>query len=314
MFVVGAVVILAAVAVLLTYPLWRKSQEIMAMGHEADQDQERVELEIEKQTLLSSLAELDQDLAQGRLLEDDHRRLKAINEHQLVEVLNKQDAFSRKSPGRSRPKSERLSIRSVDMRWTVSFVLGLLVIGAASGLYTYVNGIIGLEAQKTAMEQQGQAVAGGQGMPNPLEMVARLEKRLAENPNDLQGQIMAGRSYMTLQRIGEAKKAWAKVIELEPGNHEAHYYLGLILLNTTQPGDPRIYQEALSHFDIALVKVPREPAVLWYRGVALVHLGRYSEADESWTNAFQNLPPGSEDAEFVKKQLQSLRAGNLPQF
>ena len=202
------------------------------------------------------------------------------------------------------------------MYWLSPIILGLVVWGGASGIYSYVTGTIGLEAKRVAQEQQGQSSAsggsGGQGMPNPLEMVARLEARLRENPNDLQGQIMAGRSYMALERLDDAKRAWSKVIELNRRDHEAHYNLGLILLQTKDTTDSRIFEEALAHFDTALMNVPREPVVLWYRGVALVHLKRYREADESWTSAYQNLPPGSEDAEFVKQALQNLRAGNPP--
>jgi cytochrome c-type biogenesis protein CcmH len=196
------------------------------------------------------------------------------------------------------------------MSWVSAVTLGFLVLGSSSGIYSYLHWKEG--EQRLAMERQGQGQ--GQGMPNPLEMVARLEQRLRENPNDLQGQIMAGRSYLALQRIEEARSAWSKVLELDPKNYEAHYNLGVILISSAEPGHLKNYEEALEHLNTALVKVPREPAVLWYKGVALVHLQRFSEADESWTTAFQNLAPGTEDAELVKQALQSLRAGTTPRF
>ncbi|HEX9759206.1 MAG TPA: hypothetical protein VGB26_15635, partial [Nitrospiria bacterium] len=74
------------------------------------------------------------------------------------------------------------------------------------------------------------------------------------------------------------------------------------------------YENALTHLEKALVKFPREPALLWYKGLALVHLQRFSEADESWTTAFQNLAPGTEDSKMVKQALQSLREGRAPSF
>lgn len=196
------------------------------------------------------------------------------------------------------------------MKWAGSAALSLVVIGTAAGIYGYIHGKIGLEAQKRVAEQGG--VPGSQGMPNPAEMVARLEKRLQENPNDLQGQVMAGRSYMTLQRIDDARKAWSKVVELDYGNYEGHFFLGLIQIQTAPPDDPKSSEEALSHFETALVKMPRDPAMLWYKGVALLRLKQYALVDRSWTEAFQNLQPGTEDAEFVKKALQSLRAGSPP--
>jgi hypothetical protein len=78
--------------------------------------------------------------------------------------------------------------------------------------------------------------------------------------------------------------------------------------------DPQLFQQALDHFDIAYVKLPQEPALLWYRGIVYVHLKRFKDADDSWTAAYQNLQPGSEDAEFVRKALEQLRAGTPPLF
>lgn len=312
MFAVIVSMILTGVIIFLSFPLWWRPSSAISIGLEASLDQERIDLEIEKQILLSSLSELDLDLAQGRLTLSDHQRLKTIDENRLVRILDKLDLLLKESQGASLLKPAPARQRSGMMKWAGSVAVSLLVAGSAFVLYAYINGKIGLEAQRIAMERE--SPSGGQGMPNPLEMVARLEQRLRANPNDLEGQIMAGRSYMALQRLEEAQKAWSIVLEMDSGNHEAHYYLGLILLNTARRDDPRIFEEALNHFETALVKVPSEPAVLWHKGMALVYLKRYSEADESWTAAFQNLPPDSEDAEFVKKQLQSLRAGTLSQF
>jgi cytochrome c-type biogenesis protein CcmH len=312
MFAFAVGVILTAVVVLLAYPFWRKSNTAMPLNIGASPDQERMDLEMEKQRILTSISELNHEYAQGRLALADYQRLRTTDEHRLVQVLDRLDQFAKVQPPPT-PGIESLPPRQRLMPWMGPVVLSLVVVGSASGIYSYVNGRIGLEAQKSAREQ-AQSGAPQQGMPNPIEMVARLEARLRENPNDLQGQIMAGRSYMALQRFEDAKKAWSKVVDLDQRNHEAHYHLGLILLQEGDNVDPRIYEEALNHFDAALINVPREPAVLWYRGVALVHLQRYPEADESWTTAYQNLSPGSEDAEFVKQALQNLRAGNAPLF
>jgi cytochrome c-type biogenesis protein CcmH/NrfG len=313
MFALAVGVILSAVVVLLAYPFWRKSDTFTPLNIGASPDQERMDLEMEKHRILISVSELDHEYAQGRLAPADYQRLKTTDEHRLVKILDRLDQWVKVQP----PPTPRLKVRPPKhplTPWVGPVALGLLVVGTASGIYSYVNGKIGLAAQKAASEGQTQSGSLPQGTPNPAEMVARLEARLRENPNDLQGQIMAGRSYMALQRFEDAKRAWSKVAELDPRNHEAHYHLGLILLQEADNADPKAYEQALAHFDTALINVPREPAVLWYRGVALVHLKRYREADESWTTAYQNLPPGSEDAEFVKQALENLRAGNAPQF
>ena len=318
MFGFTVAVILMGTVLFLAYPFWRKSDIPIPLDHGTLQEQERTDLEMEKQRILASLSELENEHAQERLSPADYQRLKVTDEHRLVKVLDRLDALPHPSKAEDlslRPQLKPRPLRRQMIHWAGPVVLGLLVVGSATGLYSFVNGRIGLEAQRAAAERQAQSASGGarQGMPNPVEMVARLEARLRQNPDDLQGQIMAGRSYMALERFEDAQKAWSKVIELDRRNHEAHYNLGLILLQTNT-SDPKVYEEALAHFDAALMNVPREPAVLWYRGVALVHLKRYREADENWTTAYQNLSPGSEDAEFVKQALQSLRAGNPPLF
>jgi cytochrome c-type biogenesis protein CcmH len=183
----------------------------------------------------------------------------------------------------------------------------VVVLIASSSLYAYIQW---KQMQAfAAMQTRG---GGGPGMPDPRQMVERLEARLRANPNDLEGQIMAGRSYTALQRMPEAKQAWTKVLELAPRNYEAHYSLGVLMIEMRKFDDPELFKAALAHFDAALVNVPMEPGVNWYRGLALWYLKHYSETDAAWTIAAQNLPPGSEDAEFVKAALMKLRAGQVP--
>jgi cytochrome c-type biogenesis protein CcmH len=303
------VLILTVVVLFLMYPFWRSKGVMTPLSDQTSVDQQRADLEMEKQRILVSLSELENEHAQGRMAASDYQRLKATDEHRLVKVLDQLDHLTLAAPS-SKPNSSKPAVQPTLARMA-PVVLAVAVAGGASGIYWYVHGKIGLEARRASSESQ--AVAGS-GVPNPAEMVARLETRLRQNPNDLQGQIMAGRSYMALQRFEDAQKAWVKVVELDRRNHEAHYSLGLILLQTQQTADPKMYEEALGHFDEALINIPREPAVLWYRGVALVHLRRFQEADDSWTTAYQNLSPGSEDAEFVKQALQNLREGKNPLF
>ncbi|HEY4486039.1 MAG TPA: tetratricopeptide repeat protein [Nitrospiria bacterium] len=311
MFIVITAILLVLIAAGLSYPLVKKATTPIPMGPDAARDQERIDLEIEKQTLFHSLSELDMESAQNRLTPDDYRRLKAVDEYRLGRLLEKMDAIQSGTPPAPVSKSKARPARSGIAVWLVPGALTTVVLGIAALLYSHLNGIIGMDAQMAAARRAASSPQG-QGMPNPVEMVARLEKRLKENPNDLEGQIMAGRSYMTLQRMDDALKAWNKVVELDRGNHEAHYFLGYMLLQSGTRDDLERNEMALNHFETALVKVPRDPAVLWYKGVALLRLGRNGQADQSWTEAFQNLAPGTEDAEYVKKSLQDLRAGRPP--
>ncbi|MEK6560688.1 MAG: tetratricopeptide repeat protein, partial [Nitrospirota bacterium] len=86
--------------------------------------------------------------------------------------------------------------------------------------------------------------------------------------------------------------------------------LGYLMIETADSGDPRSFEQAIRHLDAALLLSPGLPAALYYKGVALTHLKRYDEAEDSWKSALQGLPPGGEDAEFVKDALRKLKSEN----
>ena len=305
MFMVIVALLLAAVIATLSYPFWRKAATHFLLGPAAEQDQERVDLELEREILLSSLAELHVECEREKLSTKDYEQFKASDERRLLQILDRLEFLNPSTPSpRHRPATAQ---PRTTLRWSSAVLVALIVVAGTSGVYGY----LGWKQEQTLVAARQQM---GQGMPDPREMVARLETRLRDDPNDLQGQLMVGRSYMALDRIDDATKAWAKVIELDPRNAEGNFQTGLILLTTRKIDDPKIFQQALSHFDIAFIQLPQEPALLWYRGIAQVHLQRYSEADESWTTAYQNLQPGSEDAEFVRTSLENLRAGKPPLF
>ncbi|MEW6325316.1 MAG: hypothetical protein AB1515_08015 [Nitrospirota bacterium] len=301
---VGLAIVTAA---LLVFPFWRRQDRTSSFQLDSAADQDRIDLELEREILLSSLAELEVDRVREKLPADDYERLKATDERRLLQVLEQLDALAAAEAPAPPPPTRAKPARSRIPHWAASLAILLVVIGGAAAIHMK---LLGLEEARLAAAQRQM----GAGMPDPREMVARLEARLRDNPNDLEGQVMAGRSYMVLDRIEEAKRAWAKVLELDPKNAEANFNWGVILLTTRKLDDPALFQEALDHFNVAFVKLPQEPALLWYRGIAFVHLRRYADADDSWTTAYQNLQPGSEDANFVRQALEQLRAGNPPLF
>lgn len=304
------VVLIAGVLFALVWPLRNRAASPILLGAEAVRDQERIDLELEREILLSSLAELEVDRVREKLATHDYDRLKATDERQLLRVLERLDALTAPetaAPAPRRAAGPTLPSPRSSLHWAATTAVVLVVLGGGAGLYLRLFAV--QQARADAVQQQL-----GQGMPDPKQMVARLEARLRENPNDLQGQIMAGRSYMALERTGDALQAWAKVIELDSKNAEAHFNVAVILLSTRKTDDPKLFQEAMEHLDIAYVKLPQEPALLWYRGIVFVHQQRYSDADAAWTAAYQNLQPGSEDSKFVKQALEQLRAGKPPLF
>ncbi len=300
-FLIPFLIVLSIVVFALTLPFWRRDPSPISFGLDDDRAQEKADLQVERGILSQSLQELEMERAQGRMELADYERLKATDEHRLLQLLDRLDILKEAGQRDDLNAQETAALRK---GWIPAIASGLVVLLASIGIY----GILQMQAAQKLMEVEAQ-MGGG---PNPMEMVARLEKRLKENPDDLQGQIMAGRSYQALGRTADAQQAWEKVLELDPEQHEARYNYGVLLIDTRKIDDPKLFQEALNHFDMVLADLPNQPAVNWYRGIALWYLDRRQETDAAWSLAAQNMEPGTEDLAFVKESLIKLRAGQEP--
>ena len=301
-FFIVCLTILIGVIAGISAPFWRKDPTASELiRQEAEEDQERADLSVEREVLLQSIQELDVELAQGRLEQEDYERLKATDEQRLLGVLDRLETLA----VTSRPSSSSKQAGKPGSAWGSAIAVSLVVVTLSVGIYSFlqwrtINRLVGIQTDRAAQ------------LPDPREMVARLEARLKENPDDVQGQMMAGRSYMVLERTDDAKNAYEKVLALDPRNHEAHYNLGVIMIEERKFDDPKVFEAALKHFDLVLVDRPNAPGVNWYKGLALWYLKRYRETEEFWATAYKILDPGSQDAEFVKQALAKLRNGETP--
>lgn len=290
----------------LIIPFLKKSTLTLVDYQAAAIDEQQVNFEIERRTIAASLLELEVDFGQGRVSEEDYQQHKLAFEHRLLTILDDFEKLNKETSKKSKQKMP--SIPSTGKVWVTMIVLGILVGAGSTGAYQLVQWK--LERAVVSADNRGGMPTGGP--IDPKVMVARLEKKLKENPDDLQGQLMIGRSYMAMERWDDAQKAWTKVLELDPRNYSAHYRLGEIILSNPKTGSRDESERALAHFDQALVFVPQDASILWARGIALLQLGRGFEADEAWTEAFQYIPRGSPESDMVKKALDDLRGGKMP--
>ena len=280
-FIIICFVILIIVLAAISSPFWKKDPTTPELiSQEAAEDQERADLSVEREVLRQSLQELDVELAQGRLEQEDYDRLKATDERRLIDVLDRLEALA----ATQTHESSTEQTKKTGTAWGSAITASLIVLVLSVGIYSFlqwrtINRLVDVQAQMATPQ-----------VSDPREMVARLETRLKENPDDVQGQMMAGRSYMALNRVDDAKKAYEKVLELDARNHEAHYNLGIIMIEERKFDDPKIFEAALKHFDVVLVDLPNQPGVNWYKGKALWFLKRHRETEEFWATAYRIFP------------------------
>jgi cytochrome c-type biogenesis protein CcmH len=183
---------------------------------------------------------------------------------------------------------------------TVAAAAAVLILAAAAGLYPlWSNWHWNVSAQNPA--------AG----PDVAAMVAKLETHLREDPNDLTGWVMLGRSYVALERMDDAIVAYDHAHRLDAGNAEAALGLGEAM--SLRAGG-NITPEAAKLFEQALAIEPGNPKALLYGGFAAAARGDVAAARNRWL-ALKEMHPPAQIEQLLDARIAELgpaEAGNAP--
>jgi cytochrome c-type biogenesis protein CcmH len=256
-------------------------------------------LEQLRERLLAQLRELDVEEADrnvdGQIAVDERARLDA----ELARVLR--DLETSPPPP---PVSESASARPV---WLATvFVLVLLLPLVSISLYFLTSvGALKQLAQTPAASPASVPVAGGEVPPMAREMVARLEKRLKEQPNDPQGWARLGRSYDVLGRDEDAGSAYARAYQLASEDPEIISAYGAFLMSRDQS---RMSAETVGLFRKLHKIEPNHAGALWALGFASYQEQNFSEAIDYWNQLLKLLPPDSEVVPQLKHAIDSARS------
>ncbi len=174
----------------------------------------------------------------------------------------------------------------------------VLVPLVALGLYSQLGGLDVAERVRTA---GGVAGPGGEGqMPSVEEMVARLEQRLQETPEDAQGWWMLGRSYAVMRRYEAAARAYERARQIlgdDPDLLAAEAEVMALARGGDLSGEP---SELIRR---ALAANPDHPRALWLAGFAAAQAGDRDGALDAWRHLLTLLPPGDEGVALVEAQI-----------
>ncbi|MCH8335579.1 MAG: hypothetical protein IIC61_06770 [Proteobacteria bacterium] len=141
-------------------------------------------------------------------------------------------------------------------------------------------------------------------MPGVEEMVNSLARRLQQNPDDLAGWKMLGRSYLQIRNFQAAVTAFERAVEIEGGrNGQTLADLGeVILLGDEQ----RMSGRASELFDNALAIAPNNQKALFYAGMAAVQRGDKETAAQRWEKLLASSPP-QRIQDILRQQIAELR-------
>jgi cytochrome c-type biogenesis protein CcmH len=127
------------------------------------------------------------------------------------------------------------------------------------------------------------------------KMVASLEDKLAQEPDNFEGWAMLARSYKVMRRTADAERAYEKAWPLVQQHPQLLADYADLLASKT--GDLAGRPEDL--INKALKLDPNHLQSLWLAGTAAFNRADYARAIEHWQRAQRQLPPESEDAQML---------------
>ncbi|MXS83380.1 c-type cytochrome biogenesis protein CcmI [Nitrosomonas oligotropha] len=237
------------------------------------------------------IAELDRDLENDILSREQYDRSKQELQQRMLQDVTERDKLV---------IGKNKKIRNVVLSTFIALTLPL----AAISLYLVIGDTRGLlpQAQLASATQQMNRDGGGApaGHDNFSSVLDNLIARLNNNPEDIEGWIMLGRTYAIMGRYAEAGSTYAKLVELIPDSPQILSDYADVLAMKNQgnlSGKPAelIYE--------ALRIDPKYPKALALAGTAEFEQERYAQAAEYWEKLLEGIPADSPLAQSVKESI-----------
>lgn len=133
-------------------------------------------------------------------------------------------------------------------------------------------------------------------------MIAGLEGRLQQNPNDAQGWQMLGWSYMRTNRPADAAKAYGRAASLDPGNVEYLSAQGEAMVQS----EGKVSDDAAAIFRRALKGDASDPRARYFLAIYRDQQGDHQGAMNDFIALLKSAPPGAPWAGQVRNYVEDL--------
>lgn len=243
------------------------------------------------------LSELDADVANGIVSPEQYQQDRDEIERRLLD-----DVSTTNEPAKKKAKQA-----VVDRGPAYAIAVGIPVVAVV--LYLIIGNSAALSGVATA-PQPAPSAAGSQsngGMPQQAieANVAKLAKRLEQNPADADGWAMLARSYMTLAKYDEAGDAFAKAAALKTNDADllADYAFALAMVNGRQlQGRPFELVKKALQLD------PQNAKALELAGSGEFEAKNYKQAIAYWQKLLQMTPADSELARTLAAEIKEAKS------
>jgi len=230
--------------------------------------------EYDLQVFRAQLSELDREAELGLVSDEDAAAARLEIERRMLAA----DAARGRGPSGRLGRSGRIAAVGISLAVPVAAIAVYLELGAP-GVPSVPHSEPATVAQTQGPDAHAGAGESGSGVPDVAAMVSRLEQRLADNPDDLEGWAMLGRSYIVLNRPEDALKALDHAVALDDTLPVLHSARGEALV---MAADGIVTPKAREAFGRALALDPEDARARFYMA-----MGRAQEGDTR--GAFDDL-------------------------
>ncbi|MBP6367598.1 MAG: c-type cytochrome biogenesis protein CcmI [Nitrosomonas sp.] len=242
------------------------------------------------------LAELDKDLENDILTQEQYNRSKQELQQRMLQDVPEREKMIIKTNKR---------IHNIALSTFITLVLPL----AAIFLYLVIGDTRGLLPQAQLANAAQMNRGGGNESPaghdNFSSVLENLIGRLKDNPSDIEGWIMLGRTYAIMERYTEASNTYEKLVELVPDNPQILSDYADVLAMRNQgslAGKPTELIHAALRID------PQYPKALALAGTAEFEQKKFEQAAEHWEKLLAVIPADSQLAKSVKDSIDEAKS------
>ena len=235
------------------------------------------------------LLEIDKDIENNILSSNDAENIKKELKNTLQEYQIESDSLLSNSYHSSKNEKK-----------IVSLILILIIPAFVFGVYNIVGSPDIIEKLALTSNINGTQNSNEQ-LASVDEMLNRVERRLLDNPDNIDDWLMLANSYLVLKRYPESIRAFENLYRLVGDEPSLlfRYADALAMANSgTFTGKPA---EMIKK---ALLLDPENTMGLWLAGLASYEEGKIKEAITHWEKVLPKLKDGSEEQKNIKKYLE----------
>ncbi len=239
------------------------------------------------------MAEAERELERGLLSNEQAEAVKIELQRKLLAATETPDS------GAAMPETRTLSPR-------LTGIAVLLFVGVGSlGGYAYLGSpkIDNLAYADRDIDSEQQDTAGSQQAVAEMSMlVDRLEKKMQENPDNIEGWLMLARSASSLGQFPRALKAYEQAMQMAPNDPQilVDYAETDIFLN-----EGRVANHAFQTLEKARQINPAHPKARYYMALRHAQTGALEQAVQEWIDLLAISLPDASWVPTVRQQINS---------